>query len=187
VKGGRECLQWDRSPRSHWLCTDVSAQVRVGRGWMTLSILDFSRGETTHQVLLKWQHLLQCRSVCTVAVDLYSLPNIINDQLNNHHHHTTTVLRPFFQDHPGEPVPEENFWALWCKGRLTEADTPTIRLGATPSGLTRAHLHHPPTINLTNNQLSVAIFSERERSLYAIARPSVCLSYVVCAMVQDRR
>jgi len=28
-------------------------------------------------------------------------------------------------------VPEENFWTLWCKGRLTEADTPTTRLGAT--------------------------------------------------------
>jgi len=28
-------------------------------------------------------------------------------------------------------VPEENFWTLWRKGRLTEADTPTIRLGAT--------------------------------------------------------
>jgi len=41
-------------------------------------------------------------------------------------------------------VPEENFWTLWCKGRLTEADTPTIWLGATPSGLTSAHLHHPP-------------------------------------------
>jgi len=52
-------------------------------------------------------------------------------------------LRPFFWDHPGELVPEENFWTLWCKGRLTEADTPTIRLGATPSGLTTAHLHHP--------------------------------------------
>ena len=49
---------------------------------------------------------------------------------------TTTVLRPFFWDHPGKPVPEENFWTLRCKGRLTEADTPTIRRGATPSGLT---------------------------------------------------
>jgi len=29
---------------------------------------------------------------------------------------------------------------LWCKGRLTEADTPTIWLGATPSGLTSAHI-----------------------------------------------
>jgi len=56
------------------------------------------------------------------------------------HHNRFTTL---FQDHPGEPVPEENFWPLWCKGRLTEADTPTIRLGATPSGLSSAHLHHP--------------------------------------------
>ena len=40
---------------------------------------------------------------------------------------TTTILRLFFRDHPGEPVPEENFWTLWCKGRLTEADTLTIR------------------------------------------------------------
>jgi len=56
---------------------------------------------------------------------------------------TTTILRPFFLDHPGEPVPEENFWTLWCKGRLIEADTPTIRLGATPSGLTSA-----PSTNL---------------------------------------
>jgi len=60
------------------------------------------------------------------------------------HHSTTTILRPFFRDHPGEPVPEENFWTLWCKGRLTDADTLTIWLGATPSGLTSAHLHHPP-------------------------------------------
>jgi len=56
---------------------------------------------------------------------------------------TTTILRSFFWDHPGESVPEENFWTLWCKGRLTEADTPTIRLGTTPFGLTSAHLHHP--------------------------------------------
>ena len=44
---------------------------------------------------------------------------------------------------PG-PVPEENFWTFWCKGTLTEADTVTIRLGATPCGLTSAHLHHLP-------------------------------------------
>jgi len=24
--------------------------------------------------------------------------------------YTTTVLQPFFRHHPGEPVPEENFW-----------------------------------------------------------------------------
>ena len=60
----------------------------------------------------------------------------------------TTVLRPFFWDHPGELVLEENFWTLSCKGRLTEADTPTIRLGATPSGLISAHLHHPMMVAL---------------------------------------
>jgi len=59
-------------------------------------------------------------------------------------HHTTTVLRPFFRDHPRELVPEENFWTSWCKGRLIEADTPTIRLGDTPSGISSAHLYHPP-------------------------------------------
>jgi len=44
----------------------------------------------------------------------------------------------FFRDHPDEPVLEENFWTLWCKRRLTAADTPTIWLGATPSGPTSA-------------------------------------------------
>jgi len=59
------------------------------------------------------------------------------------HHNRFTAL---FWDHPGEPAPEENFWTLCCKGRLTEADTPTIRLGATPSGLSSAHLHQTPHI-----------------------------------------
>ena len=51
---------------------------------------------------------------------------------------------PFLGDHPGQMVPEENFWTLWCKGRLTEVDTLTIWPGAIPSGLTSAHLHHLP-------------------------------------------
>jgi len=63
--------------------------------------------------------------------------------MHQYHTTTTTVLRPFFWDHPGEPVPEENFWTLWCKGRLTDAGTPTIRLGATPSGVSSAHFQHP--------------------------------------------
>jgi len=56
-----------------------------------------------------------------------------------HHNHFMAL----FWDQPGEPVPEENFWTLWCKGRLTEANTPTIRLGTTPFRLTTVHLHHP--------------------------------------------
>jgi len=61
------------------------------------------------------------------------------------HHYNHNNFTALFQDHSGEMEPEENFWTLWCKGRLTEADTPTIRMGATPSGsVTSAHLHHPP-------------------------------------------
>ena len=56
---------------------------------------------------------------------------------------TTTVLWLFFRDHPVEPVSEQNFWTLWCKGTITKADTPTIQMGTTQFGLTSAHLHRP--------------------------------------------
>jgi len=71
---------------------------------------------------------------------------VVNTTLCDSQHHTTTttILRTFFRDHPGELVSEENFWILWCKGRLTQADRLTIWLGATPSGLTSTHLHHLP-------------------------------------------
>ena len=79
---------------------------------------------------------------------------------------------------------KENFWTLWCKGRLTEADTASIWFGATPSGLTSAHLHHPPIFSTTTTTTFgfLANVNWRSRSLYAIARPSVCLS-VVCLSV----
>jgi len=52
-----------------------------------------------------------------------SLVHADNKPFRGHCIETTTVLRPFFWDHLCEPVPEENFWTLWCKGKLTEADT----------------------------------------------------------------
>jgi len=64
--------------------------------------------------------------------------------LNTH----TTVARPFLRDYPGELVTEEiYFWTLWCKlqGKIvTEADTLTIWLGATPSGLLSDSSPSPP-------------------------------------------
>jgi len=86
--------------------------------------------------LIFFLHLSQCVQ-CASSRD--------RPKINNHIRFTTTVLRPFLRDHLGELVPEENFWTLWCKGRLTEADTQTIQLGATPSGPTSANLHHPPS------------------------------------------
>jgi len=49
------------------------------------------------------------------------------------------LLQPFYGPFSGTTrvswCQKKNFWTLWCKGRLTEADTLTIQLGATPSGL----------------------------------------------------
>jgi len=55
----------------------------------------------------------------------------------------TTILRPFYRDHQGEPVPEEIFWTFMVQRKITKADTLTIRLGATPSGLISG-FRHPP-------------------------------------------
>ena len=83
-----------------------------------------SAGRLWLAALLRWILFLTYQQLFQVSAWLKTL--------NVYHHHTTTVLRPFFQDHPGQPVQEENFWTLWCKGRLTEADTLTIQLCATP-------------------------------------------------------
>ena len=56
-----------------------------------------------------------------------------------------------FRDYPGEPVPEEIFFCTFMvQGKITKADTPTIRLGATPSGLSSAHLCLVRLLNVTN-------------------------------------
>jgi len=93
-----------------------------------------------------WQK--ECVQYISVLILPYAVSeSILNNSIPNHiiqHQTTATILWSFFRDHPGEPVPQENLWTLCCKRRLTEADTPTIRLGATPSELTSAHLHHHP-------------------------------------------
>jgi len=61
-----------------------------------------------------------------------------------HHHHHHNRFTALFPGPPGWAGARRELPDLWCKGRLTEADTQTIRLGATPSRLTSAHLHHPP-------------------------------------------
>jgi len=50
---------------------------------------------------------------------------------------------------------------LCCKGRLTEADTRSIRLGTTQSGLTSAHLHHPP-----NSSVHIQVMTATGRKWY---------------------
>jgi len=66
--------------------------------------------------------------------------------LNFTHTHTQPFYGPFSGTTQVSRCQKRNFCILWCKGRFTVADTPAIRLGATPSGLTSASLHHPPHI-----------------------------------------
>jgi len=86
-----------------------------------------------------------CVAPCLTTSQNLPPPLVHRNGNDTIHHNRFTAL---FRNHPGEPAPEENFWTLRCKGRLTEADKLTIRLGATPSGLTSAHLHHPPIFSM---------------------------------------
>jgi len=84
--------------------------------------------------------LIICHGIYMLTIFVLEPIDNNNNNNNNNNNHFTAL----FPDHPGEPVPEENFWTLWWKGRLTEADTPNIWMGATPSRLvTSAHLHQP--------------------------------------------
>ena len=81
--------------------------------------------------------LMKERSPCYGKKDS-SLPTgwSYNDNNNTLRHTPQPFYGPFFPDYPGEPKPEEIFfWTFRVQGKITEADAPTIRLGATPSGL----------------------------------------------------
>jgi len=97
-----------------------------------------------------WCFKLPCNNFICCFLSLTFSNHITSYSCMTHYLHQfnhTSTSEPFYCPFPGtpsEPMPEENFWTLWCKARLTEADTLTIRLGATPSGLTSAHLHHSP-------------------------------------------
>jgi len=68
----------------------------------------------------------------------------------------TTVLWPFFWDHWVIRCQKRTSGLYGARGRLTEADTLTIWLVSTPSGLTSAHLHHTPYFFYGPDALSAA-------------------------------
>ena len=98
-----------------------------------------------------------------------------------------SILRLFFRDHPGEPVPEETFWTLWCKRRLTEADILTIWLGATPSGLTTVHLHHLPIFFYRPDALPAAqpIVSKHWKQMYFLCNTYEFSCWKHCLFLYD--
>jgi len=60
------------------------------------------------------------------------------------YYYTTTVLRPFFWDHPGEPMPEEKLLDFMVQGKINRGRHTDHPAGRHSSGLTSAHLHHSP-------------------------------------------
>jgi len=83
------------------------------------------------------EHLSHCschRSVINIALHVFT-------EIQHHHHNSFMAL---FLGSPGWAGARRELLEFMVKGRLTEADTLTIQLGATPSGLTSVHLHHPP-------------------------------------------
>jgi len=62
---------------------------------------------------------------------------------HNHHHTHHNRFTALFPRPPGWASARRELLDFMVQRKIIEADTPTIRLGATPSGLTSAHLHHP--------------------------------------------
>jgi len=68
------------------------------------------------------------------------LSSMTHTHTHTHHNHFTAL----FPGPSGWASAKRKLLDFLVQGRFTEADISTIRLGATPSGLTSAHLHHPP-------------------------------------------
>jgi len=97
---------------------------------------------------------------------------------------TTTIFRPFFRDHPGEPVPEENFWTLWCKGRSTNhpAGHHSIRTNQCP------YLHPPIFYRPDALPATQPTVSKHWRQLVQLeASSSVSVSKDICRKLAVKR
>jgi len=92
---------------------------------------------TCHNTIIATCILIHHDSKMTLYIHAYYVNTSPNSKLPKYNELFCDLRSTYFQrpwivrntKQSGEPVPEENFWTLWCKVRLTEADTPTIRLG----------------------------------------------------------
>jgi len=107
------CLLWSRSP--------ISATAELLLSCLNIKFCQLS--SVSNSSYVDFACILYASYCSSLAFKEFRFLFCFFELFLYFHHHTTTVLRPFFRDHPFEPVPKENFWTLWCKGRLTEADT----------------------------------------------------------------
>ena len=109
----------------------ITARVLKLISWHARGFAVFCMTMNTSDVMFWYQYINMC---------IYCIASHYYIHVRTHTHN---CFMPLFQDYPGELVPEEEeifFWTLWCTGKKTEAGTPTIRMGATPSVVT--YLHH---------------------------------------------
>ena len=88
-------------------------------------------------------HMQQCLYLPTSALVIRCQAFLCRLHQERHYTHTQPFYGPFSGTTRVSRC-QKRTSGLWCKGRLTEADIQTIRLSATPYGLTSAHLHHLP-------------------------------------------
>jgi len=100
----------------------VSAMPRAGNAVKCVhvcgfwSVWIFQHFDDNGEWLLIW--VLASKSWRKVNLLFLRSPVVGEERIRPHTCTHTTVLRPFFRDYPGEPVPGGIlFWTLWCKGR----------------------------------------------------------------------
>jgi len=120
-------LEWDSGPS----VTVQSVQVVTGR---QVPVSETSRGLVEVQTSILGQTLVM--AACDTHTHKATLTATFRQQKHGHKHgaqvqfiirssllhstthHTTTVLRPFFRDYPGEPVPEEKRLDFMVQGKI---------------------------------------------------------------------
>jgi len=90
-------------------------------------VKNFNRSSSVIIYITRRQHVLSIRTEITVVKQTHTQPS----------------YGPF-QELPGWAGARRNLLHFVVQGKITEADTLTTQLGATPSGRISAHLHHPP-------------------------------------------
>jgi len=129
-------------------CTTVTSFVRWSsnyRYFNRLTACNISSVSLVTSINVTWAHAkVQYHAhnlVDASRMYIHSKMNAVKACKQTIYHNTQPFYSPFFQDYPGEPVPEEIFfWTFMVQGKITEGDTPTISLGASSSGL----ISNPP-------------------------------------------
>ena len=109
--------------------------------------------EPIEYTVFLWPTWIQVRNDILISLAVFAWLTIVTDWPTDTAHYSVcssglqdpiNLFMALFLGPPGWAGARRELWTLWCKGRLTQADTQTIWLGATPCGPTIDHLHYFP-------------------------------------------